>query len=1025
MALTGTDRGSGSTNTGSQSTLVVTPASNLAAGSLAVLCVAYDNSGTLGADPFASISDNSGAGNTWTSRQAPLNDPGAANAGHVLRIFTCRLKAALTTSQSITVDFGGVTTVARSWTLMEVTGAAGMGAIYQTGANGTGSSTTPSITSGSITNGDMIIAAMGAEGNAAITGDSDVSNGSWSTQQTSGVGTTNAASEISSQRKVVTGNGAQTYNLTITSADWCIAWIQLREVADTAPIPGTATLALTTFAPKLAGTVIPVTKSLSLSTFAPVTVLGRRVIPDNASLTVTTFAPKLAAAFILSAKSLTTVGFAPKLSSAIITPQTSLSTVKFAPRIGLGIIPATSSLTLTTLAPTLTTASIVKPDTATLSLTAFASRPTQTGDFPRTSVLDDFNRADEGPPPSANWTTGIAGELGGSYPGFGFAVISNQINHGGSDVSQQFWNDSLFGPDSEAYITVSDGFGLAAAGLAVRLTNIGESTTAGYLARVRVSGVDRTYFIYKVTDGGLTVLASSSESGAGSATGDRYGIRAVGDVLELWGDTGDGWEVKLSVSDSEYTSAGNLGVFAEGSSGSRLDDFGGGSLITAVTVTPDTKTLISTTFVPILKTSVIPSTSTLTVSRFAPVIAITVVPITAILVSARMVPVFALSAVPAVRSLSLTSFAVTLAAHTIPATATLHSATFAPSLAFTVTPGTRSLVSQSFALAVSISANIRVVPDTASLTTMGQSPVLAEAVRPTTRALVALGFTPTLDVSNDIRVTPATKALVVTQFAPVLAERLIPGARALNLSTFESTLTANVTVSPATATLTASTFAPTIVTPVTLVPGTPSITLLTFVPRLKLELIPITRAVTVTSFVPQLRLTVIPSTRTLSTTQFAPLLRATVTVATKSLSVNTLAPTISITDQHTVIPAAKTLIITRFAPIVLASVSVSPSTASLTITTAPPRLVSAVIPAFSALTLNGYSPSVEFDVDVVPSTITLIVTTFAPVAAGGIVVGSIASRKQIKVSSESRIANVAAEPGLIKVPSETRVKHVF
>lgn len=227
MALTGTDRGSGSRNTGSETSYSITPGSNLTAGALAILCVSYDNSASSGADPFSSISDTKS--NTWTSRRNVLNDPGAANAGNCLRIFTTNQNGGtLTTSDTITVSFGSNTTVARAYTLMEFTSNTGT-PIYKTGGSTTGSSTTPSITTSSIISGQAVVGAMGAEGATTITGDTDTTNGSWSTSQSATIGSGLTGCQINSQRKVTTGTGTQTYNLTITSADWGIAWISIAE----------------------------------------------------------------------------------------------------------------------------------------------------------------------------------------------------------------------------------------------------------------------------------------------------------------------------------------------------------------------------------------------------------------------------------------------------------------------------------------------------------------------------------------------------------------------------------------------------------------------------------------------------------------------------------------------------------------------------------------------------------------------------------------------------------------------------
>lgn len=241
MALTGTDRGSNATNTGGQSTLVITPGSNFAARSWAVLCAAYDNSDTNGADPYSSIADS--VGNTWTSRINSLNDPGAANAGVALRIFTSDMSVAkLTTGNTITITFT-TTTVARAWALHEVLPGANGKVSYVTGNQETASTATPTITTGSITSGNMVVAAVGREGNEAPTGDGDSSNGSWSSLLGGRVGTTTSGAQVVSQRKVVTGTATQTYNPTFggTSRDGCEAYVVLAEVAASGPLlPGRA-----------------------------------------------------------------------------------------------------------------------------------------------------------------------------------------------------------------------------------------------------------------------------------------------------------------------------------------------------------------------------------------------------------------------------------------------------------------------------------------------------------------------------------------------------------------------------------------------------------------------------------------------------------------------------------------------------------------------------------------------------------------------------------------------------------------
>lgn len=231
MALAGTDRGVGVSNTATL-TFTLSPSGNFATGSMAVLTVAADNGGSSGAHNLTGVSDS--LGNTWTLRQSPLNDPGAASAGVQGVIATTNQNIGpLQTGTVITVTFGNTSSVVRAWTLQEITCAAGKFVFY-VGGNVSGAFTTaPTLTTASITSGDAVVAALFIEqgtGNA-ITGDADVSNGSWSAQQTTSVGTTTSGIGVASQRKIVSGTATQTYNPTHSVVgDGILAYIQLREL---------------------------------------------------------------------------------------------------------------------------------------------------------------------------------------------------------------------------------------------------------------------------------------------------------------------------------------------------------------------------------------------------------------------------------------------------------------------------------------------------------------------------------------------------------------------------------------------------------------------------------------------------------------------------------------------------------------------------------------------------------------------------------------------------------------------------
>jgi hypothetical protein len=229
MALVGSNIGTGG-NTTAATTIAIVPPSNFSSNTLAVLALAYDNSGTGGSDPYSSITDN--AGNTWTSRANGLNDPGAASAGSTLRIFTSLVSNLLTTN-TITVTFGSSTT-AKSWSLTQFSSNTldFTANFLSAGVSTTGSSTTPTSSITSVTNGNAIFGAMANEGNATITADSDTTNGTWSTQQTQNNGTGTTGMQVASQYKIVNATGNQTYNVTLSATgDWVVCNITIQEVA--------------------------------------------------------------------------------------------------------------------------------------------------------------------------------------------------------------------------------------------------------------------------------------------------------------------------------------------------------------------------------------------------------------------------------------------------------------------------------------------------------------------------------------------------------------------------------------------------------------------------------------------------------------------------------------------------------------------------------------------------------------------------------------------------------------------------
>jgi hypothetical protein len=124
-----------------------------------------------------------------------------------------KITVPILTSDTITMSFGGVTTVARAYAIHEISSDRGIPmfkeSLQDRGLTGTGTTVSKSLPE-DMPAGGMVVAAMGLEGVGAVTADSDTTNGTWSTQQTATIGTTTSGVRISSQRKLLTAASAMT-----------------------------------------------------------------------------------------------------------------------------------------------------------------------------------------------------------------------------------------------------------------------------------------------------------------------------------------------------------------------------------------------------------------------------------------------------------------------------------------------------------------------------------------------------------------------------------------------------------------------------------------------------------------------------------------------------------------------------------------------------------------------------------------------------------------------------------------------
>ena len=257
MALTGFDRGTGAPAVSGATSFTLAPASNCTAGALVILVVACDNAHQSGtAFTTFTCTDNVGGTVTWTRRQSPLYDPGAASAGIAGAIFERPVSAGqLLTTSTVTVSFGSDSVAAKAWTIMEVTGSVGT-PTYLTGntvaahayAPDDGSHNTATMTTTgnvAVEIGDMIIGAVHAENTTSSAdpwvGDADTTNGSWSTMQHNGVGAALTGVSVGSQRKIVTATGNQVFNPTasVGTPDCVLSYVIIHEAVSLTDGPAT------------------------------------------------------------------------------------------------------------------------------------------------------------------------------------------------------------------------------------------------------------------------------------------------------------------------------------------------------------------------------------------------------------------------------------------------------------------------------------------------------------------------------------------------------------------------------------------------------------------------------------------------------------------------------------------------------------------------------------------------------------------------------------------------------------------
>lgn len=195
--------------------------------------------------------------------------------------------------------------------------------------------------------------------------------------------------------------------------------------------------------------------------------------------------------------------------------------------------------------------------------------------FPTAGILDNADRADEGPPPSANWTTGV-GFIADAV--VGHQVASTRIRRdSGVNEAESYWNAEQYA-NPEFYMTIAStgiGIGVTALILGARLNDIGSATLNGYYAKFIHNGEAQ---IWKVEAGSHTMLGNVAAN-LPLATGSKWGIGVVGSVIRAWANSGSSWQLLLEITDTTFTAPGYVGFQTVSSSSASFDDIGGGEAV--------------------------------------------------------------------------------------------------------------------------------------------------------------------------------------------------------------------------------------------------------------------------------------------------------------------------------------------------------------------------------------------------------------------------------------------------------------
>jgi hypothetical protein len=197
--------------------------------------------------------------------------------------------------------------------------------------------------------------------------------------------------------------------------------------------------------------------------------------------------------------------------------------------------------------------------------------------FPTTPVLEDFATANDPLSNSASW----GGKWAGAAVFSELRAVSGEARRAIGETDwwcSSYYDASTFGPDTEAYATVTTLASGRSYAIVARVTTPGLGTTDGY--QFQLTQV-RDWRLYRMDDDAWTQLGASESFGTYPlASGDKIGLEVIGSTIRGLRYVSGAWSQVASRTDGTYTGAGYIGaaIGAGDSATAAIDDFGGGTI---------------------------------------------------------------------------------------------------------------------------------------------------------------------------------------------------------------------------------------------------------------------------------------------------------------------------------------------------------------------------------------------------------------------------------------------------------------